>query len=192
MRVNVRPRIRGVFSMGSLFAIMVAGAGCGVVGHGHGEGKYLDARQPSTLGTMGIESADLQTACHEMVAKLLADPIMNNSTSGALIFSVDEKHFVHQAHSNFDTAALIDLVRDELFNSAQGKVRIVGRNPEGPTLRPEFQFGGRITDVFQSGEHRSESYTQIAFEVTYLKTNEIIFSDLHSFKKAGTIERSLY
>jgi hypothetical protein len=194
MTVNVRPRVCGIFVLAGLCAALV-GPGCRALGHSHrinpGE-KYLDARQPSGLNTVGIESSDLRTACQEMVAKLLANPIMNNSASGALIFTVDESDFDHNAHTNFDTTTLVDLVRTELFNAANGKVRIVSRNAEGPTLRPDFELGGRITDLYQSGGSRTESYTQIAFEVTYLKSNEIVFSDLHSFKKAGAVERALY
>lgn len=173
-------------------ATMLMTAGCAVVGHeGHrydGE-KYLDARTPSGLDTLGPESSDLESACNRMVGKLLAHPLMNRSP--VPLFVVDASNFEAAIQTNFRTEALADLARNELLNAGAGRLRILYTAPD-TISGADYALGGRVTDLVQTSGSHGESYTQIAFEVIDLRTNEIVFSDLYSFKKAGSIAPTLY
>src|SRR5690606_19119264 len=89
-------------------ALLASVSGCAFMHrdypHGHRGPKYLDARQPSDLGTTGIESADIQTACGNAVSKLLAQPLLAN-TQRPPRFSVQCSDFHADLSSDFDTSA---------------------------------------------------------------------------------------
>jgi len=175
--------VRQVFGLFAVAAIL-ATAGCAVVGHDGGsyqDDKFLDAREPSYLGTVGIESHDLQAACNQAVGKLLAEPLLA-SAAAPPVFVVEEDHFEVEDDSEVHAAALVALLRSELVDAADGRVRVVRGGNEMAT-KADYALGGSVTAVSHRVSNTTEKYTQVAFEVTDMHTHEVVFTDLHAFKK---------
>lgn len=186
MNLRIRPR-PAVITPALLVMAAFTLAGCAVLGHQGYDGrppaeKYMDARQPSNLSVVGIESSDLQTACNVMIGRLLASPVMANATRTPR-FVVDESHFTWDGRGSFDVAALTDLVRNELVNAADGQAILYSRDATAPANG--YVLGGRITEVRNKVRNKTENYIQILFEVVDLSTDQVVFSDLHAFKKAA-------
>lgn len=184
---------------------MVFGAGCAVVypdypvNHHTGD-KYIDPREPSGLDTAEIESADLTTAAQEAVGKLLAHHRLTGRF-GSPVFVVDATYFANHSESQYDVAGLADLVRNELLNAAGDRVRIVhqphapaghdGEEEEAPAMvssamQPDYALGASITEVSNRAHGTTEKYTQIAFQAIDMRNQEVVFADLHAFKKASS------
>ncbi len=177
-------------SCGIVAMLAVVLTGCHVIGHGYHEqsrtmdNKYLDSREPSDLNTGGIESSDLQAACQTMVGKLVAD---SRLTSGpyppALI--VEPEYFSNDAEAEFNPKVLADLVRNELLNAADGRVRVFRAGDTSQHI--DYALGAHVTRVRQLAGTRAESYIQIAFEVVDMTSKQVLFSDLYNFKKASSV-----
>ena len=183
--------LRGITFTVTMAVLVSVLAGCAVLpreNRPYRGDKYLDARQPSGLSTIGIESSDLQAACNQAVAKLLASPI-DFGTEGPPAFIVEDPYFVYEARGMFNPNALVDYIRNELLNAAAGRIRLLDRG-YGEKDGADFALGAHITDVKQRSGNRVEHYIQIAFEVVNLKNSLVVFSDLHSFKKAANITSS--
>lgn len=185
--------------------IMAFGAGCAVVypdysvNHHTGD-KYLDPREPSSLDTADIESADLVSATHEAVGKLLAHHRLTGRF-GPPVFVVDANYFANHSHSQYDVSGLADLVRNELLNAAGDRIRVVhqphtphgedGEEGEAPVvvssaMQPDYALGASITEVSSRAHGTTEKYTQIAFQAIDMRSQEVVFADLHAFKKASS------
>lgn len=184
---------------------MAFGAGCAVVypdypfDHHTGD-KYLDPREPSSLDTADIESADLVTAAQDAVGKLLAHHRLTGRF-GPPVFVVDSTYFANHTHHQYDVSGLADLVRNELLNAAGDRIRIVHQphgshghgadHGDGATLvssaiQPDYALGASITEVSSRAHGTTEKYTQIAFQAIDMRSQEVVFADLHAFKKASS------
>lgn len=163
----------------------------------HPREKYLDAREPSDLRTLGIESSDLRAAVGELVAGLLASPALTAMAQTPVVV-IGDCTVKHEGSAPFDTRALVDAVRAELVNAAEGRLQVLGGEAaesccgDAAACRGDLVIRARVTEVAQTSRSLAESYTQIAFEVMQPISQTIVFADLHSFKKAGRVHSALY
>jgi len=192
-------------------ALMLAfGAGCAVmypdypVSHHKGD-KYLDPREPSSLDTHQLESADLVTACNDAVGRLLAHHRLSGRF-GPPVFVIDSTYFSNHTHDDYDVVGLADLLRNELLNAGGDRIRVVHQPHHGhsahsahkpdPELEPhvvvssamqaDYALGASITEVSRRAGGVTENYTQIAFQAIDMRSQEVVFADLHAFKKASS------
>ena len=130
-RTDMKRMQLGVGAAAAL-ALTLALAGCTTVGTlasdspSNSADKYQDVRQQSALGTVDIESSDLHTACGAFVRKMLADPLLTGHDRSPH-FAVDPEFFVDEAAGDFNLNVLVDLLRSELLDAADGRVVLVGR-----------------------------------------------------------------
>lgn len=186
--MNYRPDIARVATTAGAIALCAMLAGCAFTHPNYPDGpkraKYLDARQPSTLPTTGVESSDVLAACDSLVSRLLSQPRLAN-TSSPPRYRVADADFSADTHTAFDTTALADLVRDAMVNQARGRLRVSHDDDAEGAAPVDFAVCARVTTVSQSAGGVEENYTQIAFHVVDPLTNDIVFSDLYAVKKSA-------
>jgi hypothetical protein len=186
--MNLRPVIARLAAAAAVLGLSSTLVGCAFMHPNYPEGrkgaKYLDARQPSTLPTTGVESSDVITACDSVVSKLLSEAKLTSENSPPR-YRVSSEDFVADLQTPFDTKALADRVRDTLVNESRGRVRVLHESAGEGDVPADYVLGARVTSVSQTGNGVEESYTQIAFHVIDPLTKDIVFSDLYSVKKAG-------
>lgn len=186
--MNLRPVLARMAAAAAAITLGVTLVGCAFAHPNYPDGpkraKYLDARQPGTLATTGVESHDVLAACDSVVSRLLSEPRLAH-TGNPPRYRVNSKDFVADLHTPFDTKALADLVRDTLVNEARGRVRVLHESATDGDAPVDFVLGARVTTVSQSARGVEENYTQIAFHVMDPLTKDIVFSDLYSFKKSA-------
>ncbi|MDQ1255583.1 MAG: penicillin-binding protein activator, partial [Candidatus Hydrogenedentes bacterium] len=130
----MKPSVRQSFTrMGFLSAMALAAilAGCTTVGTLANDqppetGKYMDSRQQSPISTVDIESSDIHSACAEVIGKLLATPLLAGQDNPPH-FVIEPEAFKDDTKSQFNVNVLVDLLRSELLNAANGRVLLVGR-----------------------------------------------------------------
>lgn len=173
-------------------------AGCAAISDHRAEtyrgDKYLDARAPSELGTTGIESSDLRGAVQSAVSKLLAHKAIGYAASPPIV-AIAECNIRNDGDPYFNANALEDLLRTELLNSADGRVRVLSESAAEACCAgdcfADYTIEVSITDVAQTANRMEERYTQITFQAVRGGTNEIVFADMSSFKKGGKGQSAL-
>jgi hypothetical protein len=153
------------------------------------------------------------SACNEVVGRLLAHHRLAGRF-GPPVFVVDSTYFANYTGDDFDVTALADLLRNELLNAAGDRIRVVhqphhgghgkqhgvveaGHKPDpelephahvtvSSAISPDYALGASITEVSRSSRGITENYTQIAFQAIDMRSQEVVFADLHAFKKASS------
>jgi len=188
----------------SALAILVLGTGmgCAVLGDHRGP-KHVDATQHGNFNTVKLESSDLHAASNMAVGRMIGSGLLQR-TGRTPVLLVDDTHFSNASDSAFNTRSLVDLLRNEIVNAANGQVRVISpyleedEDAEEPRPLPQHDYVlmGRVTDVVNTEFHRrqsiAEAYTQIALQVVTAETGEVVFSDLYAVKKSGAVTPRLY
>jgi len=172
--------------------------------------KYQDPESVTSLNTANIESNDVIACAKFMVGRMLANPLINTSGGTPRVVIVDSKYFTVRTSTRLDKDLLIDRLRVELINAANGRIRFAGREyaavveeekgleeggvvGKGTTpgsahqLKADYRMVGRITELAENAGNRIQKYYLMTFEMVDTNTGEIVFSDKWEFKKQKTI-----
>ena len=186
-------RMRVVTGAGAMLLMAsCVGLGCAVIGHDEYHGpKYVDASAPTSFETPNLESHDLQAACQNAVGRLVASNLLMR-VNRTPVFLVEEENFKNVGDGDFNTKTLVDLFRHELVNAGGDQLRVVRQMDPDTVTVADFIVAGRVSDVVNYESRVAQAYTQIAFEVVYASTNEVVFSDLYAVKKTAAVAPELY
>jgi len=177
--------------------------------------KYQDPMQPTGLQTLGMESNDIHSAVSKVVGRLLANPLLSGQERAPHII-LDSRYFVNETSERINKKMIVDLLRSELLNAANGRVIVISREHTmmvenegdlqdegivGPGTTPgatrplggDYRLGGRITELTRSDASTGQiqRYTQILFEVSDLETNQLVLSETYYYKKSAS-DASVY
>lgn len=169
---------------------------------------YVSPEAPSRTGTANTESLDIISCAKYLVGKMLANPTLVNPGKPRIVI-VDAKYFVIDATQRIDKEMVINRLRTELINAANGRIRFVSRESAamveeekdlaaegitGPGTTPaspkqlggDYRLRGSIRELATNAGGRLDKYTLMTFEMVDLQTGEIVFSDQYEFKKLQT------
>jgi len=154
--------------------------------------KYQDPESVTSLNTANIESNDVIACAKFMVGRMLANPLINTSGGTPRVVIVDSKYFTVRTSTRLDKDLLIDRLRVELINAANGRIRFAGREyaavvEEEKGLEEGGVVGKGTTELAENAGNRIQKYYLMTFEMVDTNTGEIVFSDKWEFKKQKTI-----
>jgi len=166
---------------------------------------YRPVEQESGAGTADIESNDVVNCAEYLVGKMLQNPLLVSAQQPRVVI-LDAKYFTIDTTQRLDKDLLINRLRTELINAANGRIRFAGRQnlnmveeekelkaegvvgggttPGSATaLGADYRLTGSVREIATNVGGRVDKYTLMTFEMIDLATSEIVFSDQWEFKK---------
>lgn len=173
--------------------------------------RYVAHDQAQRQGITGIESQDIVSMTDKMVRDMLTYPVFSTANSNAVVI-VDDKYFTNDSNQRMNKKLIVDRLRTDLFRAAKGRIRFVARHASnmfeheqnlrqdgvvGGTARTQTQAFYRLTGSFKNqavntGRAQLTNYVQVTFEMVDLQSNELVWTNMFEFKKAGFEETSVY
>jgi len=163
----------------------------------------------SSIGGIGIDSADIIGATEAMTADMMQNPLLSGRNPAPRII-VDAEYFRNESSSRINKNSITDRLRIELNKAAAGHLIFLGRHyaqmidKEREQKRSgalsqgtlgmaqskagaDFRLGGRITsqDAINPKTGLMSRFHQIVFEMVDLETGIIIWNGIYDFKKAA-------
>jgi hypothetical protein len=172
-------------------------------------GNYEDASAVSGVGTANVESNDIVSCAKYLVGKMLANPLLVKGDKPPQVI-VDAKYFTVDASQRIDKDLVVNELRTELLNAANGRMRFVGRQNAGMVeeekalqaqgvtgagtnkssatqLGADYRLTGSIRELATNAGGRLDKFTVMTFEMVDVQTSEIVFSDKYQFKKVQQV-----
>ena len=169
---------------------------------------YVAPEAISGAGTANVESNDIIGCAKYLIGKMLANPLIVNAGQPRQVI-VDAKYFTVESTQRIDKDLVINRLRTELLQAANGRIRFVGRQnanmveeekdlaaagvtgagttkSSAKQLGADYRLTGSIRELATNAGGRLDKYTLMTFEMVDLQTSEIVFSDQYEFKKLQT------
>jgi len=148
---------------------------------GH-ESIYVDIRDETGAGGIGISANNITAMTDRMMRDMLTNPVLANAGHPPVVV-MNEALFTNRGHEPLDKRLIVDRLRVQLFRAAAGRMHFVTAAPSAAD--GHYQLIGAIKAQSsvnpRTGTHCR--YHQITFEMVSSKNQQIVWAGMYEFQK---------
>ena len=181
----------------SLAAFLVVGCGPQVFT----KGDYENTEKENLLNDQWSET-DMQKTVHDMVASLVAHPVIANAKTPPVVIVTQLQN---KTSEHIDTQSVMDMVRVELTKTGKvsfidkearedisneynyqnsGMVNDATKKGPGGQIGADFVVNGRLDSIVQEVGKDKTVYYKVTLNMTNIKTSVISWTDQKQIRKA--------